>query len=76
MVYDLVHHGIVRKESDDLLSLEWEGVGERVINKKRPFPSGFYEQSAQFSPHEELASPDSDRRRSIGVDAAPATRVM
>jgi hypothetical protein len=76
MVDDLVYHGIVRKESDDLLSLEWERVGERVINKKRPFPSGFYEQFAQLCPDEELTSPDSDRRRTIGVDAAPATRVM
>ena len=61
MVYDLVHYGIVRKESDDLLSLEWERVGERVINKKRPFPSGFYEQFAQLSPDEEFASPDAKR---------------
>jgi len=57
MVDDLVYHGIVRKEGDDLLSLVWE----RVVNKKRPFPSGFYEQFAQLSPDEELTSPDSDR---------------
>jgi len=65
VVDDLVHRGIVRKEGDDLLSLVWERVGERVINKRCPLPSGYYEQFAQLCPDEELTSPDAERRRTV-----------